>query len=193
MLGCANLRPVARYPYVEASDLTLERELLELIVARRDVVAEADFEFLGDARRGRIITFPIAPPRGPATEFVTTIGTGDSARRVRAARARAGALPSGDATEHYDIEIPEDARRRGGLRLRVRYRQPGIGAFAYTLKTGAYWKGPIGELSVVARDPDALLLRATVEDRPPDTRPSGQWRWRFENLEPSAGVLLVLR
>ncbi len=193
MLGCVNLRPVARYPYVEASDLTLDRERLELVVARRDVVAEAEFEFLGDTRRGRILTFPIAPPRGPATQFAAAVGDGNSARPVRVTRARPGALPSGDATEHYDIEIPEDAGRRRRLRLRVRYRQPGTGAFAYTLKTGAYWKGPIRDLCVVARDPDALLLRATVEARPPDTRPSGQWRWRFENLEPRAGVLLVLR
>ena len=136
---------------------------------------------------------PIAPPRGPAEDFVATIGSGTSEQRVRVARARPGALPAGEATEHYDIEIPEGTKRQRRLRLRVRYRQAGSQDFQYTLKTGAYWKGPIRELHVLVRDPDALLARATVEGRPPDARAGGQWRWRFANVEPSAGVRLVLR
>lgn len=191
--GCANLVPVSRYPYVEAHDLTLEREELHLTVSHHRLEVLADFWFVGDTEPERVMTFPIAAPGGPAQGFSARLGMDDSAPPLKTRLGAKGGLPAGSAVEQYDILIPEDVGRTQELRLRVRYVQPGQDQFAYVLKTGAYWNGPIQDLRVLVNDPASLLSFASVEGQPAQEHSGTTWGWRFAEVEPDSGVVLVTR
>ena len=190
--GCVgSLQAVARPPWVEDRSLALVAEHLRIDVAEREVEVDARFAFrsVGDAR-DRVMTFPIASPGGRASAFRATLErTGRPPRVLRTWRASEGVLPTGDADDTYEIDVPALATTRG-VWLRVRYRQSRRCRVAYVLRTGAYWRGPIGRLDVEVVDPERRVVRAFVERRLPTQRDGRTFRWRFVNVEPHDGVLL---
>lgn len=63
----------------------------------------------------------------------------------------------------------------------------------YILKTGAGWKGPIGEAVVIldlSKIPGENISRAAPE---PTRKDPGSWTWRFKDFKPSADVLIQYR
>jgi hypothetical protein len=56
------------------------------------------------------------------------------------------------------------------------------------LRTGAYWRGPIGELVVVIRDERGRVATAHVEAQPAHRKSGAELRWHFHALEPRHAV-----
>jgi hypothetical protein len=189
LLGCARLVPVPHAPWVEERTLELRREVLRLSVQPDVVDVDATFHFRSRGRAlARILTFPIGGPGG-ATAFAATLGEPERSERLPTRRAGPGDLPAGPARETYEIYLRESPSPR----VRVRYRQQTRHRFAYVLRTGAYWAGPIGDLRVEVVDPGLRVATALVEGRPPGHGESGLLAWNFRNIEPSSGVELELR
>lgn len=201
-LGCADLGIVARRPWIEDRSLALDAEVLTLRVAPDSVSVDAWFQFRAEGRpRDRTMTFPIAAPRGASDDFAATLEGSPAPQLLASWRAQPGALPAGDASETWDTDVPGDALAAHEGALRVRYRQRGKGAFAYTLRTGAYWRGPIRTLDVVVEDPERLVERCEIEgvrierDERAERaeRGAGGFRVRLVDSEPRGGVALWLR
>lgn len=195
-LGCtpSGLAVVPRYPYVEDRGLALAHETLTLGVERDGSVrVTALFHFVArGAPRDRVMTFPVARPRGGARGFeAELVGHGPTA--VPVALGEPGALPMGDAVETWDMWVDGAALARSSGRLEVRYTQPGAGDFAYILKSGAYWSGPIERLVVVVADPHARVAAMQVEGRRIELAERRRVSVELLDVEPSDGVRLELR
>jgi len=61
------------------------------------------------------------------------------------------------------------------------------------LRTGAYWRGPIGALRVRIADRGGRLVGARVEGREGTRAAAGVLEWTFRDLEPRDGVVVTLR
>jgi hypothetical protein len=192
--SCTPLVPVAHDPWVEDRTLELSRERLVLEVGPRAVDVEARFGFTerGKARE-HAMTFAIAHADGPPVAFlaelvardgrVTPLGCTATMRRD---------LPVRGVAETRDFVTPSGAFASGAW-LRVRYSQPATRRFAYVLRTGAFWAGPIHELDVVLRDRLARVVSATVEGRSADRVDAAERTWHFVDLEPREAIELTLR
>jgi hypothetical protein len=185
---------VPRYPYVEDGGLALAHEVLNLRVERdASVHVEALLQFQSRGPgKNRVVTFPIAGPRGACRQF-RAWALGRAARPVVVARGQAGVLPMGQVVESWDLWLHAADFEQSGSWLAVRYVQPGTGDFAYVLRSGAYWHGPIRTLRVVVRDPHGRLSAVSVEDRRVPTRGAAETTIELTDVEPENGVRLVLR
>lgn len=194
LAACSGLAPVARYPWVEDRGLALVAEELSLAVGEREVAVEAVFHFAAeDGGRARAATFPIAAPGGPADDFAAVlVGADGRAAPLAVHRGAEGTLPAGDVVEWYSFELPAGLGADGAA-LRVRYRQPVDGEARYVLKTGAYWRGPIGSLRVWVTDRGGGVLGAQVEGRDGTPAGAGTLAWTFRDVEPRDGVVVTLR
>jgi hypothetical protein len=192
-IGCARLGPVPRYPWIEDRSLSLDAETLRVTVRADEVEVDALFFFRAEGTPAdRVVTFPVAAPRGGALDFTATLEGPLPLERLPVARAAPGVLPAGEAAETWDIAIPGAALAAHGGVARVRYRQPGRGRFAYTLRTGAYWRGPIRALDVIVDDPDrraAVTLEGSRLSRAPDAR---AFAAHLADVEPRDGLLLEI-
>ncbi|GMV19677.1 MAG: hypothetical protein HS104_22970 [Polyangiaceae bacterium] len=185
---------VARYPYVEDQGLALAHETLSIDVERDGSVnVSALFRFVArGAPRDRVMTFPVAGPRGAAQGFAAEL-VGREALPLPVAPSEPGHLPVGDAAQTWDLWVggAELARHDGWLR--VRYTQRGNGDFAYTLKSGAYWSGPIERLEVLVTDPHGRIASLSVEGRRVDVAGRARVAVELTELEPVHGVRLELK
>jgi len=194
-LSCAKQGPVLRYPWFEDYTLELSSELLVLDAKpdRVQVAARFDFRELAEPR-DRVLTFPIAPPCSTALGFSATLARpGREPLRLPVWRAKPGVLPAGAAVETYEIAVRGSELQAHAGRLLVRYEQRCADSFRYTLKTGAYWSGPIGTLDVVLLDSSRMVSQARVEGVPPTEQSGATYRWLMRDLEPDSGVELALR
>ena len=194
LVACTGLAPVPRYPWVEDRGLTLAAEELTLEVGPAETAVEAVFHFRADdGGRARVATFPIAAPGGPAAAFEAVRIHGDGREEpLPAVRGAEGTLPAGDVVEWYSFEVPPGVGT-GGDAVRVRYRQPVGAEVRYVLRTGAYWRGPIGLLRVRLHDRGGRVAGARVEGREGASVAPGTWEWTFRDLEPRDGVVVTLR
>lgn len=194
LTACSSVALVPRYPFVEDPDLELRHETLTLAVeADGSVRVAALFHFVPHSpARDRLLTFPIGPPRGGAQGFRAKL-LDASPGHVTAARGDPGALPMGDVVESWDIWLGAQGQGPGESRLLVEYLQPGGGDFGYVLKSGAYWRGPIGELVLVVSDPHARVAAIQIEGH--RIEPLGRRRVEVAlvDLEPNHGVRLELK
>jgi hypothetical protein len=185
---------VPRFPFAEARDLELVHETLTLEVQRDGCVqVSALFHFVSHGpSKDRLLTFPIGPPRGGARDFVAEL-PGHRPRRIPAARGTAGALPMGDTVESWDIWLDGAALEAHSGKLLVRYAQAGAGDFGYVLKSGAYWRGPIGRLVLIVDDPHLRVRALSVEGQRLDTKGSRRVSLEFVGVEPADPVRLELK
>lgn len=185
---------VPRYPWVEDHGLALAREELVLDVERDGSVrVTADFHFAARASwRDRVMTFPVATPRGATRDFRAEL-MGSRPHALPVAPSEPDRLPVGEAAETWDLWVPGAELERHGGWLRVSYAQPGAGSFAYTLKSGAYWSGPIERLEVVLRDPHARVAALWLEGERVPTRGGPRVQVVLVDVEPDEGVRLELR
>jgi hypothetical protein len=196
--GCAATGPelVPRHPWIEDPTMALVDEQLKIDVASGQVQVEARFTFRWRADPGdRVLTFPVPPPCDAPSGFVATLeGAGRAAVRLHANPSdEPSSVPMGPIVERWDVHVPGDQLEDHGGVLVVRYAQRCTDAFRYTLLSGAYWAGPIGELNVRILDPDQRILSATVEKQPPHRFRTSTRAWSFRGLEPRGGVVLSLR
>lgn len=193
-LACSGsgLVVVPRHPFVEDSGLSLIDETLTLRVLGDGCVAvDALFDFASHGGPlDRVATFPIGAPRGPAVDFSAALVGGGP---VPVARGAPGALPMGDAIEHWDLFLDGSELERHGGRLRVRYVQPGRGEFGYVLRSGAYWAGPIRHLRLILEDPFAKVATLIVEGQHISTTGRPKSVIDLRDLEPRSGVRLLLK
>jgi hypothetical protein len=179
---------------VEDLSLCLAREVLVIEVLEDRVSVEARFWFEAHGKaRDRVMFFPVPPPGGRAAGFEAFLSgpvTDPLALPVRPSLP--GALPAGRVHQSFDILVPgQDLERHGGV-LVVRYEQEATCGFAYTLESGAYWRGPIGDLVVRLVDGGSRVTSASVEGQPPHQWLDGTATWGWKGLEPRSGVLLAL-
>jgi hypothetical protein len=194
LAGCGGLVPRAGHPWIEDLSLTLEREVLVLEVLEERVSVDARFRFeVHGKARDRVMFFPVAPPGGRAAGFEALLGGPDDEPLALPVRpALPGALPAGQALQTFDILVPGEALERHGGQLVVRYEQEATCGFAYILGSGAYWRGPIGELVVRLVDRGSRVASASVEGQAPHLWKDGTATWSWKGLEPRSGVVLVL-
>ena len=184
-----------RYPWFEDHTLALEHELLLVQVQGAQVLVGARFRFRPlQAQRDRTLTFPLPPPCSDAHGFTATlVGPGREPLRLRTAVATPDILPAGAARQTYEIALPGRALEAHDGTMLVTYAQRCDRAFRYTLRTGAYWAGPIGRLDVALADPAGRVLSATVEGQGPGSVAGTTALWSFVELEPADGLALELR
>ncbi|MBK7583989.1 MAG: hypothetical protein IPI67_27805 [Myxococcales bacterium] len=183
-----------RPPFVEDRGLGLVDETLTLTVEDDGSVRVAAlFHFVASGElRDRVATFPIGAPRGPAREFRAEL-VGSGRVPVPTARGAPGGLPMGDFVESWDIWLSgEDLARHDGWLL-VRYVQTGNSDFGYVLKSGAYWRGPIGRLRVEVEDPHARLAEVILEGERIEPRGRRRLSLELRDVEPADGVILRFR
>jgi hypothetical protein len=192
--ACAPQGPVLRYPWFEDHTLALEHELLLVRVRDAEVLVGARFRFRPlEAQRDRTLTFPVPPPCSDAQGFTAMlVGFARAPLVLRTWLAAPDLLPAGDARQTYEIALPGAELEAHGGSLLVTYAQRCERAFRYTLRTGAYWAGPIGRLDVAVEDPAGRLLSATVEGQRPGSVAGRTARWSFVDLEPAEGLALEL-
>jgi len=192
--ACGGLAPRPGHPWVEDLSLALVREALVLEVLEHRVAVEARFSFEAHgSARDRVMFFPVAPHGGQTTGFSALLsGPGVTPLELPVRPGTAGALPAGRVGRTFDIVVPGDALERHAGELVVRYEQEASCSFGYILRSGAYWRGPIGTLTVHVVDEASRVLSATVEAEPPHAVQGGTLRWSWEGLEPRSGVELVL-
>jgi hypothetical protein len=201
--ACSPIGFVPRYPYLEDRDLALADETLTLTVHDDSVEVDALFHFVekgssprspqtAASSRDVLMSFPIPPPRGAATEFTATLEGAIGIERLPISRGTPNGLPAGEAVESIDVLVPGGALRRHGGLLRAKYRQAGRGTFAYTLRTGAYWRGPIGKLVVVVVDSERRVASARLEGEPMNVGEARVETTLFD-VEPRSGITLELR
>lgn len=193
--GCLPVQPRLGYPWVESRDLTLRNELLEIRLlrtadgARARVHARFHFRALRSLA-GLAVGFP-EDRRDAALERYQLAVDG---RPLPCWRRRGGAirgfLPLEDVPTWYESVLPALERGRD-LVMDVRYEQPlRRGRFRYLLRTGAYWRYPIGRLEVrVEVGPGVRILAAELDGKPSTSR-DGQLRWTRTALEPQGDLLL---
>jgi hypothetical protein len=192
--ACGGLAPRPGHPWLEDLSLALVREVLVMEVLDERVSVEARFRFeVHGKARDRVMFFPVAPPGGPATGFSALLGGPDETPLALPVRpALPGALPAGRALQTFDILVPGGDLERHGGKLVVRYEQEATCGFSYILASGAYWRGPIGELVVRLVDGGSRVDSATVEGQPPHLWRDGTATWSWKGIEPRSGVVLVL-
>jgi len=194
VLACGGFAPRLGHPWVEDLSLELAREVLTLEVLDGRVVVDARFSFEAHGgTRDRVMFFPMAPPGGEAMGFralLSGLDTGPLPLSVRPASP--GALLAGQTSQSFDIMVPGEALELHGGELVVRYEQPASCGFGYILRSGAYWRGPIGSLSVLVVDEASRVESASVEGDPPHQREGKTASWSWRGIEPRSGVALVL-
>lgn len=184
-----------RYPWIEDRTLALDAETLRVTLGADDVAVDALFTFRAvGAIHDRVVTFPVAAPRGGSVGFAATL-EGHAIEPLSTARSAPGLLPAGEAAETWDIVLPGAALAAHGGALRVRYQQPGRGRFAYTLRTGAYWRGPIRALDVIVEDPEGRAAEVVLEgQRLSRSGGSGlpAFAVRLADVEPREGLVVEM-
>lgn len=174
--------------------------------ALADVTARFLMRNLGDAEEQMAVRFPLEDPGGEGdgygrypliTDFRVAVDGGTvSTRRATTpnlSRYRTDADPIDWAA--FDVRFPPGT----DLLLEVSYVQSAgdyLGAcFDYVLQTGAGWKDHIGTADIILRLPykaDTMIARgerrlAAGPVLPPPVVIGTDLRWRFEDLEPTAG------
>ncbi|MBI3204225.1 MAG: hypothetical protein HYZ29_21995 [Myxococcales bacterium] len=194
LVGCSSVALLPRYPFVEDPDLELRHETLTLAVdADGSVRVAALFHFVPHApARDRLLTFPIGPPRQGALGFSAQLLDAEPGA-VSVARGEAGALPMGDVVESWDIWLGARGQGPSTTRLLVQYVQPGSGDFGYVLKSGAYWRGPIGKLVLVVSDPHARVAAIQIEGHRIEAADRRRVVLELVDLEPNHEVKLELK
>ncbi len=193
-LACGGLLPRPGHPWLEDRSLELAREVLTLEVLGDRVAVDARFWFRAHGRtRDRVMFFPVPPPGGEVAGFRALLAGPDGGPlALPVGPSSPGALPAGRSVQSFDIMVPgEDLERHQG-QLVVHYEQQVSCGFGYTLRSGSYWRGPIGSLAVLLVDEASRVLSATVEGEPPHEREGGTSSWSWEGLEPRSGVELLL-
>jgi len=191
--ACSSLQPVLRYPWVEDRYVSLAGESLVVTVRADDIDVDARLAFrqIDGPPLDRILTFPI-PAAGASVRnfFAHAERPGFAPVQLPVSPANPGWLPAGSASQTFDVSVAAELLRGRGSVLRFHYRQTTSGLFRYTLKTGAYWAGPIARLDVLVIDPDQCVAVATVEGRRPDRAQGQTLAWTFLQVEPDQGVAL---
>ncbi len=180
---------------MEDRSLELAAETLTVTVGDGEVLVDALFFFRqAGPLRDRVLTFPVAGPRGPSVGFEAVLEGPVPSEPLLVRPSAPGLLPAGDAAETFDIGLPGEALARHEGVLRVRYRQPGRGAFGYTLRTGAYWRGPIRRLDVVVEDPGRRASGVRLEGaaRAPEAG-GARYFVRLLDVEPREGLEMEVR
>ena len=193
-LGCALQVPVPRYPWLEDHSLALDAEQLRVRIAPEAVSVTVRFQFRSVGTvRDRVLTFPIPPPCADVVGFsAALVGPERPAQALASWPSSPDWLPAEEARQAFDIEIPGADLEAHGGRLLVSYSQPCGEAFRFSLQSGAYWQGPIGQLEVQIDDPGRRARDARVEEVPPHVARGTTLRWSFLELEPSVGIELAL-
>jgi hypothetical protein len=111
---------------------------------------------------------------------------------LAARRGEAGLLPVGEASENWDIAVPERVLGERGSELVVRYRQPARESFHYVLLSGAYWAGAIRTFVARVNDPGRRVTRARLDGLPPLSSSGHALLWKLEDYEPKDALTLEL-
>jgi hypothetical protein len=192
--ACGGLALRPGHPWIEDLSLTLAREVLVLEVLDDRVAVDARFSFEAHGETmDRVMFFPVALPGGEVAGFGALLsGPGAEPLPLPVRPGLPGALPAGQTSQSFDIMVPGEALELHGGELVVRYEQQASCGFGYILRSGAYWRGPIGSLTVLVRDEASRVTSASVEEEPPHRREGGTAAWSWEGLEPRSGVTLLL-
>lgn len=174
--------------------------------ALADVTARFLMRNLGDAEEQMAVRFPLEDPGGAGdgygrypliTDFRVAVdgGTVSTRRATTPNPSRYRRDPDPIDWAAFDVRFPPDS----DVLLEVSYVQSGgeynDACFDYVLQTGAGWKDHIGIADIILRLPykaEALIAQGRRRQSvgPPLPAPSvdgTDLRWRFEDLEPTAG------
>jgi hypothetical protein len=190
--GCSGLGPVARPPWVEDRSLELHREVLTVAVDRAGATVEARLELRGSGA-ARELAFPIGGATSASGFAALVVRRGEPPRVIEARRGEASILPVGEASESWDIAVPEHALGAEHTELVVRYHQPALESFRYVLLSGAYWAGSIRAFFAQVEDPGRRVTRAELDGAPPHRRSLATLSWALEDYEPRDALELELR
>jgi hypothetical protein len=193
-LGCAPLRPVPRYPWVEDRERELSAEKLLLEVQGDEVAVDARFEFRGE-HGDQTMGFPVPRLGGAPRSFEAIVAQESGVTTTLPSSLGVPTMlpvPLEDFVS-YDIFVPKGALDHGAMH--VRYRQLGRPRFDYVLATGAYWRGPIRHLLVEVIDRGHRVRSALVEGLPPERFDAARevMRWDLRDIEPRSGATLELK
>lgn len=194
-VGCLPVQPRLGYPWVESRDLTLRDEQLEIRLlrtaegARARVHARFHFRALRSLA-GLGVGFPEDRRDAALERYELAVDGRPLPTWRRRGGAMRGFLPLEDVPTWHESVLPGLERGRD-LVMDVRYEQPlRRGRFRYLLRTGAYWRYPIGRLEVrVQGGPGVRILSAELDEQPLAPR-DGQLHWVFEAVEPQGDLLL---
>lgn len=193
--GCIRgTMPVGRYPWVEHRGLSLDREELTVRVGQGEVTVDVLFEFgMHGPQVDQRMFFP-AGEGGEVTGFAVTLeGEGLEPVALDCTRVPHPGLPVGEGAGAI-FEVAVEARHlvdHGG-RMRVRYTQDVQDGFTYILRSGSYWRGPIGELVVEVLDPNGCVVDAMTEGERFSKVGGELFKWKFVDLEPRGGLVMEL-
>ncbi len=195
LVACGGLLPRAGHPWIEDPSLELAREVLTLEVLDTHVAVDAHFSFRAHGGvRDRVMFFPVPPPGGEVAGFRALLaGPVLGPLVLPVGPSSPGALPAGRTVQSFDIMVPGADLDLHGGQLVVSYEQQASCGFGYILRSGAYWRGPIGSLAVQLLDGASRVVSATVEGEEAHARQGATSSWSFEGLEPRSGVELLLR
>ncbi|MCK5798005.1 MAG: hypothetical protein KAI47_12505 [Deltaproteobacteria bacterium] len=143
-----------------------------------------------------LATLPLAFPedrRDPPLWAFELRSDGDliSTRRVAGGAGR-GFLPLAKVSYWHEAILPGLKRDEKRI-VTVRYIQRlDTNTYRYLLRTGAYWRGPIGHLvTTIHLAPGVQVLRATLDGKEPKScHPQRRLTWTFTDLEPRSDLLL---
>ena len=189
--GCGGLAPVARPPWVEDRALALVREELTIDVGRSTAAVEARLVLLGSTE-ARELGFPIGGEPSAVGFEAVVIEHGQPKAVLVARKGEPGLLPVGEASENWDIAVPERVLGGRGSELVVRYRQPARDSVRYVLRSGAYWAGAIRTFVARVNDPGRRVTRAWLDGLPPVSRSDSALLWKLEDYEPQDALTLEL-
>lgn len=165
-----------------------------------DVRAEFEMHNAGASDEQMLLRFPLADPGGDGAGFgrfpqvqgfaASVNGTPAPVSRLDLPNPQGGDAPP-IAWAAFDAAFPA----AGDTAIVTTYTITATGyspeaRFGYVLETGAGWRDAIGSAEVVLRLPYAASAENVFLDRqttPGATFEGNEVRWRFENLEPTAG------
>ncbi len=184
---------VLRYPWVEHMGLSLDKETLAVRVGASEVSVEAIFSFgMHGEQVDQRMFFPV--PRGAeAGGFrVALAGEGLAPLELETIPGEGPGLSVGEDATFFDVVVPGEPLVAHGGVIDVSYVQQAWCSFSYIIGSGAYWRGPIGELEVMVEDPGGRVEEALVEGEPGCRVGNELIVWRFVDLEPRSGLSMKL-
>ncbi len=202
--GClGELGVTPGYPWIESRRLILAGEDLQVTLAPGGAAVTALLHFVG-AGRGDVAPVEAGFPEDARDPPLEQLGVSFDGRplAVRAERGGIGGghLPLDQVGRWHGFTIP--SLPAGSSRtLAVRYRQrlgdrATVRCFRYLIRTGAYWRGPIGRLEVEVKLSGGLrAARARLDGRPGAGGESAEGqgvRWSLREIEPREDLVIEL-
>lgn len=195
-VACLPAQPRLGYPWIESRDAELRRERLEVALRGDHAQVYVRFVFVGHRAGAALpLAFPEDQRDPPLEDYRLWVDGLEVATRRVVGGASQGYLPLthvGRWHEGHGGRLGRGQRRVVEVRYRQRLVRVGGGLrFRYLLRTGAYWRGPIGEL--VARvELGRRRLRSAILDGRRGVERARAVGWRVKRFEPRGDILLLL-